>query len=354
MVKISILMCVYNGEAHLREAVESILEQTIKDFEFVIVDDGSTDSSWQILTEYSTEDSRIVLIRNEENLGLEKSLNKGLAATKGEYVARQDADDISLPNRLQLQTNFLDTHREVGALGSSVEFINKQGVVLRKKYLPVLRKKHLPVDHESLQALLLINNCLWHSSMMIRRSLMQKLGGYNEKMLYSQDYDLWWRISCNSRLATLPDILLRYRSDNASAITKLKRKQQLQCSLQISFKAVQNSLAGKATIDEKVYERFWWAYLKLLSRKSYQKCWYEDQGRSGQLQSQDIQHLQPLWQLLATHPGGLQIWGPRLRNLAYSLLRNRQTVEGFQLLWIVVSYFWIKEKGDKFFRKNKL
>ncbi len=340
--KVSILMCVYNGEVHLREAMESILEQTFKDFEFVIVDDGSTDSSWQILTEYSTEDSRIVLIRNEENLGLEKSLNKGLAATQGEYVARQDADDISLPNRLQLQTNFLDTHREVGALGSSLEFINKQGVVLRKK--------NLPVDHESLQAFLLINNCLW-PSMMIRRSLMQKLGGYNEKMLYAEDYDLYWRISCNSRLATLPDILLRYRSDNASSISKLKRKQQLQCALRISFKAVQDSLAEKATIDERVYERFWWA---LLDRKSYQKYWDEDQGRSRQLQLQDIQHLQPLWQLLATHPGGVPIWGPRLRNLALSLLRNRQIVEGFQLLWIVVSHFWIKEKGDKFFRKNKL
>ena len=146
--KVSVLMCVYNRETYLQQAIDSILAQTFRDFEFVIVNDGSIDNSWQILNEYSEKDSRIVLIDNKKNIGLEKSLNKGLAATKGEYVARQDADDISLPNRLQLQVDYLENHPEIGALGSSIEFINSQGLVTGK---PIV-----PTDNASVESFLLI------------------------------------------------------------------------------------------------------------------------------------------------------------------------------------------------------
>ena len=325
--KVSILMCVYNGETYLQKAVESILAQTFKDFEFVIVDDGSTDSSWYILTEYRKKDARIVLIQNEDNLGLEKSLNKGIAATKGEYVARQDADDISLPNRLQLQVDFLDAHPEVGALGSAVEFIDPNGTVLRQL--------ELPTDDESIKSLLLINNCLWHSSMVIRKSLLQKLGGYDEKMLHAEDYDLWWRIGRNSRLATLPEILLQYRLDNSASISKLKRKQQLECAQQISLRVIKESLPEKVlSIDEPAYARFWWAYLELIDAQSYQQCWYRDRGEQALLRWQDIRKLQPFWDLLAHHPAGAKIWGSRFYQLALHCLRSQQTFTGVYLLWV--------------------
>ncbi|WP_144864030.1 glycosyltransferase family 2 protein [Hyella patelloides] len=325
--KVSILMCVYNGEAYLQEAVDSILQQTFPDFEFVIVDDGSTDSSWQILTKYSKQDSRIVLISNAENLGLEKSLNKGLATVKGKYIARQDADDVSLPNRLQLQVDFLDAHPEVGALGSSIEFIDRESLVLRQL--------EVATDHDSIEALLLVNNCLWHSSMMMRRHLLQELAGYNENMLHAEDYDLWWRISRHSRLANLPDILLQYRQDNVSAISKLKRQQQLECAQKISLRAVQESLPKTAlNIDKLAYERFWWAYLGLIDPQSYQKCWYSDRGKSELLRWQDIRQLQPFWDLLANHPAGAKIWGSRLYELVLYCLRIRQTSTGLYLLWV--------------------
>ncbi|WP_052055447.1 glycosyltransferase family A protein [Myxosarcina sp. GI1] len=327
--KVSVLMCVYNGETHLKEAVNSILKQTFKDFEFVIVDDGSTDSSWQILNEYSIKDSRIVLVQNQENLGLEKSLNKGLAATTGKYLARQDADDISFPERLQLQVNFLDTHQQVGAVGSSIEFIDRQG--------KVLSKQNLPEDHDSLQSLLLINNCLWHSSMTVRNSLLKELGGYNEQMLHAEDYDLWWRISCNSCLATLPDVLLHYRQDNSAAITKLKRKKQLQCSQQISYKAINQCLQDRdlSSLNEKAHERLWWTYLELIDRQSYKKWWYDERGKSGLLQQQDFRCLKPFWNLLVNRPAGTKIWGTRFYQLSNHLLRSRQTLVGLQLLWIL-------------------
>ena len=326
--KVSLLMCVYNGETHLREAVESILNQTFKDFELVIVDDGSTDSSWQILSEYSAKDSRIVLIQNEVNLGLEKSLNKGLAATKGEYFARQDADDVSLSNRLQLQVDFLDNHPEVGALGTAVELINEQG--------NTIGKNSLPTDHESLQSLLLFNNFMHHSTLMVRSSLMQKLGGYDETMRYVEDYDLWWRLSYLSRLATLPNILLKRRVDNGPRISKLYREKQLQNAFEISWKAVCQSLGEDSfKLNRGVYERFWWNLTRfIISKQDYQKSWSDKQGQNALIQKQDIQKLQPLWRLLATFPGASETWGSRIQELAYQLLRQKQTMEGFQLLGI--------------------
>ncbi|MEB3280994.1 MAG: glycosyltransferase [Lyngbya sp.] len=325
MSKVSILMSVYNGTQHLNKAVESILEQTFSDFEFVIVDDGSTDNSWQLLTDYAAQDSRIVLIQNEKNIGLERSLNKGLSKCKGEYLARQDADDISFPNRLELQTQFLDTHPEVGALGTAVELINQTGAFIGKDYLPP--------DHDSLQALLFFNNFMHHSTLMARRQLMQDAGGYNINLRYAEDYDLWWRLSRLSQLATLPETLLYRRMDDSPRISKLHREAQLLCSFKISLRAVQESLGNQA-LNVEAYERFWWSYLKLLDQPAYKQFWQSRHGQQGLMTSKDIQRLQPVWNLLANHRGGAKVWGSRLQQLAYHLLRNQQTIEGIQLLRI--------------------
>ncbi len=341
--KVSIVMSVYNGEDHLREALESILNQSFKDFEFIIIDDSSSDNSWAIITEYAELDQRIRLFKNENNIGLTKSLNKGLTLTQGKYIARQDADDISLPNRLQLQVDFLDAHPEVGALGSAIEFIDDQG--------SVSRQLEVPTDHETLQAVLLVNNCLWHSSMTIAAKQIQQIGGYDEQFVYAQDYDLWWRIGRHSRLATLSDILLQYRLDNSSAITKLKRKQQLEFAQIISFRAIQESLPETAlSLDKSAYERFWWAYIGLVDSQSYQQCWYSDRGEQALLKRQDIRQLQPLWHLLATFPGASEIWGCRIRQLAYLLLHQKQVGEGFQLLWITLHQFKLPIQWGKAIR----
>jgi glycosyltransferase involved in cell wall biosynthesis len=326
MPKVSILMCVYNGETHLKEAIDSILEQTFADFEFVIVEDGSTDRTPEILAEYAAQDSRIVLIRNNENLGLEKSLNRGLVATQGEYFARQDADDISLPNRLELQVKFLDEHPEVCALGSAVQFIDEKG--------NVWGEDHLPTDHDSLRSLLLINNFMHHSSMMIRRDLLQNLGGYDTTMRYTEDYDLWWRLSSLSHLATLPDILVRRRLDDGPRISKLYREKQLQYAYKLSLRAVQESLPDASSLNEEAYQTFWWTTLLLFDKEAYQRFWLSQCDRA-LLSSQTIQQLQPFWKLLATLPKASKIWGPRLCELAYELLRQKQVVAGLQLLWVV-------------------
>lgn len=329
--KVSILMPVYNGETYLKNSVDSILNQTFTDFEYILIDDGSTDSTWLILSEYANRDERIKLFKNEVNLGLVKSLNKGLHLARGEHIARQDADDVALPERLELQTRFLESHPEVGGLGTSVEIIDERGKTVRKEILPE--------DRDSLQGLLLVNNFMHHSTMMVRRSLMEVLGGYDESMLHAEDYDLWWRLSCISDLATLPDTLVKRRLDNSPRISKVYREQQLETGLRISFQAVLHRLGESSkTLNKEAYERFWWSYLSLLDREAYQRFRLAKQGDRARLGWQDIQNLQPLWDLLANYP---TVWGSRLRRLAYSLLQSKQTLSGMQLLRVLALQFQI-------------
>ena len=126
--KVTVLMSVYNGEKYLQEAIDSILEQTFKDFEFLIINDGSTDKTGEILESY--HDLRIKIINNEKNIGLTKSLNKGLKLARGEYIARQDADDISMPERLEKEVEFLETHQDYAVVGAFAKIINKNSEIL--------------------------------------------------------------------------------------------------------------------------------------------------------------------------------------------------------------------------------
>ena len=125
MPKISVLMCVYNDEDWLKNSIDSIVNQTFTDFEFVIVNDGSTDNSLEIINSYS--DDRIRIINNEENLGLPKSLNRGLNLCKSELIARMDADDISMNNRLEKQYKYLKKNKEIALIGGQAEYIDSDG-----------------------------------------------------------------------------------------------------------------------------------------------------------------------------------------------------------------------------------
>ncbi len=122
--KISVVMSVYNGQSYLREAVESILNQTFTDFELILIDDGSTDATGEILDEYATRDARIILSRNQNNIGLTRSLNQGISMSRGKYIARMDADDVSRADRLSRQFEFLEKRPEVGVLGSGYQLMD--------------------------------------------------------------------------------------------------------------------------------------------------------------------------------------------------------------------------------------
>jgi len=205
--KISVIMSVFNGEKYLREAIDSILSQTFTDFEFIIVNDGSTDNSLSIIKGYS--DRRIRLIDNEQNIGLTKSLNKVIKQARGEYIARQDADDISLPNRFEEQVRHFDQHPEVALLGTSAYRIDEQGRITGR-----VKVKEKPGED------LLKRNQFNHGSTMFKRQVVIRLAGYNELFKYCQDYELWLRIAKYYEVRNLPQILykLRFHQENIRSL----------------------------------------------------------------------------------------------------------------------------------------
>jgi glycosyltransferase involved in cell wall biosynthesis len=214
--RVSVLMSVCNSEAYLREAVDSILKQTFGDFEFIIVDDGSTDASYTILESYG--DSRIVLLHNPENRGLAYSLNSGLALAKGDYVARMDADDISSPRRFERQVAYLEAHPEVGILGGGCVKIDEKGGCIGQRQMP---QSDLQIRWVSL-----LGNPFIHPTVMIRRSFLITMGlKYDETFETTQDYDLWTRVLNYTCGANLGEPIIQYRCcDN---VTSIKRRSQL-------------------------------------------------------------------------------------------------------------------------------
>lgn len=198
---VSVVMPAYNAEKYLREAIESVLSQTFTDFEFIIINDGSTDNTKDIILSY--EDLRIVYLENERNSGICVTLNKGLDVARGKYIARMDSDDISLPERLAKQVEYMESHLEIGALGTDFEVFGED----IKSY--VFTQLHTP---EECKAGLLFNSCFAHPSVMIRRSVLDINGlRYKDEYRGLEDYELWWQISKYSKLNNLSTPLLKYR-----------------------------------------------------------------------------------------------------------------------------------------------
>jgi glycosyltransferase involved in cell wall biosynthesis len=227
--KVSVVMSAYNAEKFLEEAVESILRQIFIDFEFLIVDDASTDKTSSILKNFSYKDPRIKIITNEENIGLTKSLNKALGLSRGEYIARMDADDVSYPNRLEDQVRFLDSHSDIGIVGGAANSMDEHGTVTGEI--------HYPTQSKELKRILINYNPFIHSTLMFRSSVLKKAGGYNEKFHYAQDHELLLRIARVSNIANLETLVLGSRRGNYS-ITRKNNKPQALCALKARFQAI--------------------------------------------------------------------------------------------------------------------
>lgn len=201
--KVSVVLPVHNGARHVRRAIQSILGQAAQDFEFILIDDGSTDETPQILGEF--EDARIVRTRFPRNHGLVAALNHGLAEARGEYIMRQDADDISLPERLGRQSEFLDRHPEVTVVGSNAIQIDEQEVENGILEMP----RGLELRWHAL-----FQNPFVHSAVMFRRDAVQRAGGYSAepRAQYVEDYDLWLRLMWQRDiLANLSEPLVKFR-----------------------------------------------------------------------------------------------------------------------------------------------
>ena len=214
MPKVSVIMPVYNGEKFVAQAVESVLSQSFIDFEFIIIDDASTDNTSQVLRQF--DDPRIKLVTNSENIGIARSRNKGLKISHGEYIAVQDADDISHPDRFALQAKFLDEHPDMAAVGSWYVVIDEEG--------EELGRVKLWTRNDDIRAVLLKKNQFAHGSAMIRRECLEAIGGYRH-IEYCTDYDLFLRLAERYKLANLPRYLYKWRkhADQKATNSELSR-----------------------------------------------------------------------------------------------------------------------------------
>ena len=202
--QVTVLMPVFNAERYLHEAVDSILSQTFTDFEFLIIDDGSTDGSAALIDSYS--DPRIRFVRNLCNLGLTATLNIGLDAARGEYIARMDADDISLPERLAAQVAFLDTHPNIGMVGVWAEAFGDAGFKIPH-----------PADTETIRAKLLFDSAFVHPAVLMRRASFAAHGLRYPPLGHFEDYALWQEAARLFPLANISEYLFRYRVSGGSA-----------------------------------------------------------------------------------------------------------------------------------------
>ncbi len=219
---ITVLMPVYNGEKYLREAIDSILTQTFTNFEFLIINDGSTDSSEQIILSYT--DPRIRYVKNEANLKLIASLNKGFTLAAGKYVIRTDADDVNHAERLQLQYNFMEQHPDVGLLGTGFETFGEN--------LPTKTVIYSP-DHNTICLKHLYQIHLSHGTSIFRMEVVRKNKlFFDPAYAHAEDYELWTRFSAVSKLANIPQVLYRVRH-HEHEVSRLHSNVQQQNSLRV-------------------------------------------------------------------------------------------------------------------------
>lgn len=241
---VSILMPVYNAEKYISMAIESILNQTFHDFEFIIINDGSTDSSADIIRSF--HDPRIIIIHNPANAGIVVSLNHGLAISRGDYIARMDADDISMPLRLKKQVDFLNQNTSIGVVGGAIRIINQDGKPSRLGILPR--------DDSLIRWTLCFTNPMIHGTIMMRKEIVMRIGGYPASA--TEDYDLWEQLSCITKFSNLPDVLLYLRRHADSMIsTRKSRERILRDSALISRRRIIRILGEEVPIS--VVENLW-------------------------------------------------------------------------------------------------
>lgn len=238
---VSVLMAVYNGEKYLREAIESILNQTYTNFEFLIINDGSTDTTEEIILSY--RDERIRYIKNEHNLKLIASLNKGLDLANGKYIARMDADDVSIPERLEKQVEFMERNLNHILVASCVSFIPNEKIYGTQS-----------LSSNEIRLKLLSNNCIYHTSVMLRKSMLD--GHYYSKdYLHIEDYEFWTRLIGIGKFFILDLKLVKYRVHSESICQKNEEFQYKQVKL-VRRNLIKNFIPNIANEEFEYYNKF--------------------------------------------------------------------------------------------------
>ena len=227
-VKATIIMAAYNTEAYIEEAIDSILQQSYGNFELLIIDDASTDSTLNVIKKY--KDPRIRLFKNKENLGQTKCLNIGLREATGKYILIMDSDDIAHQDRLKIQIDFMEQNPEIVAAGSWLKFFGKMNHVLQRD-----------CEDEWIRARLIVGNVVANTTFVLRKSTLDIYGiSYDETLRYAQDYNLIQKMSAYGKIANIPQVLIRYRT-HEKQVSNSKREEQMRCA-GVTIKSVLNDL----------------------------------------------------------------------------------------------------------------
>ncbi|MFZ4640079.1 MAG: glycosyltransferase [Nodosilinea sp.] len=235
-------MPAYNSERYIGLAIESILSQTFTKFEFIIIDDGSRDRTVNIIENYLQKDRRICFVARQHR-GISATRNELLSKARGEFIAVMDADDIALPERLESQVNFLNSHPKVVCLGSTQQWIDEAG-----RYLWIHPEPER--DAEIQQSLLVGRTCINNSSAMMRREAVIQAGGYDESLAQAEDLDLFLRLGEIGKLANLPDPLIQYRQ-HANSISDRRHLEHLQLQSQVCERAWKRRGIANLTMENK-------------------------------------------------------------------------------------------------------
>jgi glycosyltransferase involved in cell wall biosynthesis len=238
---LSVIMPIYNGETYLKEAIESILKQTFLDFEFIIIDDGSTDDSRNIIQQFV--DTRIKFIINETNLGLIATLNKAFELAKGKYIARMDQDDISLPLRFEKQVSFFENNPDYGLVGSWVN-------IIPTSHPPI----HYHTDYNSIRFALAFYCPFIHPSVMIKKSVISELDvAYDQNFIHAEDFELWTRIILKTKACNLSEELLAYRVHDTQT-SSIHKTHQIYLANQIKRKYIEQNLKSSSELFFDVFD----------------------------------------------------------------------------------------------------
>ncbi len=216
--RISVIMPVYNAESYLKEAIDSVLGQSFKEFELIIIDDASIDNSVAIVESFV--DKRIILIKKDKNTGITDSLNKAIQLCKGKYIARMDADDISVVDRFKKQFDYMEANPSVLVLGTMYRFIDSD-----------TRLSHLPLKHDEIKLFALTQNPVAHPTVFIRKTVFEQFKlKYDKERLHVEDYDLWTKVLNIGKIENLPDVLLLYRRHENQISSLYQDKQLDECN----------------------------------------------------------------------------------------------------------------------------
>ncbi len=253
---ISVLTTAYNAEGYLAQAIKSILNQTFRNFEFIIIDDASTDKTWLIIQEFQKQDHRIVALRNETNLGIASNRNALLKNAKGKYMAWQDADDISLPNRLEKQYQLMENNPALGICGGWLQFFSDQQNLSIRKY---------DADDKTLRKKIFRYSPVAQPAAMIRKEALDQAGNYDSKLKVAEDLDMAFRLGQNYKFANIQEITIKYRLQ-PSSITYQRLRLLEKNTLKIRLKFAKTGLYRFSLVDL-VYNLIQFLTLYLLPAK---------------------------------------------------------------------------------------